>query len=142
MFKKMKKLKDFQINVKHKLSALWASVMFCYIYGDYFELYVPEKVEGLVSGANMLDSPTKLFVAAVILTIPALMICFSILLKAPVNRVINIIFGTLFTLMMLFIAVNSITPWYSFYVFLAITESIITSLVVWYAWKWPLKSPD
>jgi len=48
--------------------------MFCYIYGDYFELYVPKKVEGLISGANMLDSPTKLFLASVLLAIPALMI--------------------------------------------------------------------
>jgi len=125
------------INVKLKLSALWASVMFCYIYGDYFELYVPEKVDGLLTGENMLDSPIKLFIASVVLVIPTLMICLSILLKASVSRVLNIIFGTLFTLMMLLIAINSITPWYGFYVFLAMTESIITMLIVLYAWKWP-----
>ncbi len=36
-------LEDFKVNVKIMLSALWTSVMFCYIYGDYFELYVPKK---------------------------------------------------------------------------------------------------
>ena len=38
-------LEDFKINVKIKLAVLWTSVMFCYIYEDYFELYVPKRVE-------------------------------------------------------------------------------------------------
>ena len=33
-----------------KLSALWASTMFCYIYCDYFELYVPGKLDGMLQG--------------------------------------------------------------------------------------------
>jgi len=39
-------LEELKINVKIKLSALWASVTFFYIYGDYFELYVPNKCKG------------------------------------------------------------------------------------------------
>jgi hypothetical protein len=30
---------DIKVHVKVKISALWASLMFCYIYGDYFGLY-------------------------------------------------------------------------------------------------------
>ncbi|MEQ9376073.1 MAG: DUF6326 family protein [Imperialibacter sp.] len=132
-----KVLQEPIINVKQKLSALWTSVMFCYVYGDYFELYVPNKVNGLLTGDTILDTPTKLLTASVVLAIPALMIGLSLLLKTPVSRVLNIIFGTFFTLMMLLIAVNSLTPWYSFYVFLAITECIITAVIVFYAWTWP-----
>ena len=135
-------LEDYKINVKLKLSAFWTSVMFCYIYGDYFGLYVPKKVEGLISGTNMLDSPTKLFLASVLLAITALMIFLSILLKPAINRWLNIIFGILYTSMMILIAITSISPWYTFYVFLAILESLITFLIVWYAWKWPKKMPD
>ena len=51
---------DFKINVRIKLAALWTSVMFCYIYGDYFELYVPKKVEGLLNGHDILNNPMKL----------------------------------------------------------------------------------
>ncbi|UZR96167.1 DUF6326 family protein [Chondrinema litorale] len=131
-------LEDYKINVKLKLSALWVSLIFCYIYGDYFELYVPQKVSGLLSGENMLDTPSKLFIATLVLVIPSLMICLSILLKSAISRWLNIIFGLVFTLMMLFIAINSISSWYSFYVFLAFTESIITAYIVWLAWNWPL----
>ncbi len=111
------------INVKQKLSALWVSVMFCYIYGDYFELYVPNKVPDLLNGDNILDTPAKVLIAAMVLAIPATMIALSLLLKAPVSRVLNIIFGTLFTFMMLLIAISSITPWYSFYVFIPLWKA-------------------
>ena len=135
-------LENQKINIKIKLSALWTSVMFCYIYGDYFELYVPKKVEGLISGVNMLESPTKLFLASVLLAIPALMIALSILLKPAINRWLNIIFGILYTLIMVLIAITSISSWYTFYVFLAILESLITLLIVWYAWRWPKNDSD
>ena len=128
---------DFKINIKIKLSVLWSSLVFCYIYGDYFFLYVPNKVEGLISGENMLDNPIKLLLATVLLVIPALMVCLSIILKPIMNRWLNIIFGIFYTLIMLLIAVTSISEWLSFYVFLAVVESLITSFIVWNAIKWP-----
>jgi Ca2+/H+ antiporter len=134
-------LENPKVNIKIKLSVLWASVLFCYLYGDYFELYVPDKVDSLLSGANILDSPTKLLIASLVLAIPSLMVALSILLNPKINRILNIFFGILFTVMMLFIGINSLTPWYSFYVFLAFLESLITILIVWFAWKWPKKTP-
>ncbi|MCD0470539.1 DUF6326 family protein [Flavobacterium sp. JAS] len=130
-------LKDFEVNVKIKLAFLWTSVTLCYLYGDYFELYVPEKTAGLVKGDNLLDNPVKLFMAAFLLAIPAVMVFFSILLEPKINRLLNIIFGVFFTLIMVLIAFTSLTPWKSFYVFLALLESAITILIVFYALKWP-----
>lgn len=130
-------LKDFEINIKFKLAALWTSVMFCYIYGDYFELYVPDKVAGLLNGNNVLNSPMILFLASLLMTIPALMIYLSLVLKPKLSKWLNIIFGLLFTIIMILIAVTSITPWRTFYVYLAFVEVIITSMIVWNAIKWP-----
>jgi hypothetical protein len=129
-------MEDFKVNIRFKLSALWTSVTLCYLYGDYFELYVPNKVAGLLSGENMLDSPMKLFGASVLLAIPALMVSLSIILKTLINRWLNIIFGIIFTSIMILIAFVSLKLWLTFYVFLAIVESILTSLIVWYAWRW------
>ena len=125
---------NLQVNIKIKLSALWTSVTLCYLYGDYF---VPNKTKGLVDGTNLLDSPMKLFSASVLLAIPALMVFLSIILKPKINRQLNIVFGIFYTAIMILIAITSITPWRTFYVFLAIVESVITSLIVFYAWKWP-----
>jgi hypothetical protein len=134
---KTKILEDFKINIKIKLSLFWTSVTLIYLYGDYFELYIPNKTQGLVTGDNLLNSPLNLFLAALLLAIPAVMLILSIVLKPSINRVLNIIFGIFFTAIMLLIAFTSIEPWRAFYVFYAILESGITSLIVWYAFKWP-----
>ncbi|ADR23645.1 hypothetical protein MATR_24990 [Marivirga tractuosa] len=130
-------LENPKVNIKIKLALLWSSVLFCYLYGDYFELYVPDKVNGMMTGDSMLDSPTKLLIASLVIAIPAVMVALSILLKPKISRFFNLLFGSLFTLMMLLIGINSLTPWYSFYVFFAFLESIITFSIVWFAWKWP-----
>ena len=129
-------LQDFTVNVKIKLAALWTSVTFLYIYGDYFELYVPKKVAGLLNGDNMLDSPTKLFIAAFLLLIPSLMVCLSIFLKPFPNRILNICLGIFYTLFVALVGVSSISDWRTFYVFYAVVEICLTSLIVWFAWRW------
>jgi len=133
-------LENPKVNIKIKLAALWTSVTLCYLYGDYFELYTPDKVNSLISGENNLDSPTKLLIASIILAISSVMVAASVILKPKLNRILNIIFGALFTIMQIAIGIYTTHEWYLFYVFLAFLESSITALVVWYAWKWPKKS--
>lgn len=130
-------LEDSKINTKIKFAALWTSVTFLYIYGDYFELYVPEKITGIINGDSMLNNPIKLFLASLLLAIPSLMICLSIILKPVINKWLNIVFGVFFTAIMLLIAVTSIFEWRAFYVFYAVIESILTSVIVWTAFNWP-----
>jgi len=130
-------LENQKVNIKIKLASLWASATFCYLYGDYFELYTPDKVNSLISGDNILSSPTTLLIASIILAIPSIMVALSIFIKPKINRILNIVFGTIFTIMMIFIGIMSTNEWYLFYAFLAFLESLITASIVWFAWKWP-----
>ncbi|MBX2900509.1 MAG: hypothetical protein KF775_12710 [Cyclobacteriaceae bacterium] len=132
----MAQLEDYKINIRVKLSALWTAVMFCYIYGDYFELYVPNKTAGLVNGQNLLDTPVKLFIATGVLTIPALMIFLSLMLSPKLTKYLTIGVGIFFTLFTLLVGVSSISEWRMFYVFLSVVESIITFVIVLQAWQW------
>lgn len=132
-------LEDYKVNIRVQLSALWTSVMFCYIYGDYFELYVPKKVEGLLNGQNMLGSPAKLFSATIILTVPALMIFLSLVLKPKLTKWLNISVALFFTLFTLLVGISSLSEWRMFYVFLSFTESILTSTIIIKAWSWAKK---
>lgn len=131
-----KQLEDYKVNIRLKLSALWTGVMFCYIYGDYFELYVPKKVAGLLDGQNMLDTPMKLFSATFILTIPALMIFLSLMLSPKLTKWLNIGIGVFFTIFTFLVGISSISEWRMFYVFLSLVESFITIAIVWQAWNW------
>ncbi|HET8886112.1 MAG TPA: DUF6326 family protein [Salinimicrobium sp.] len=74
-------LENQQVNIKVKLASLWASVTFCYLYGDYFELYTPDKVNSLITGDNIMDNPTTLLIASIILAIPSVMVIASIFLN-------------------------------------------------------------
>jgi hypothetical protein len=130
-------LENFKVPVKIKLAALWSSVMFCYIYGDYFSLYVPNEVQDFINGKTLLDSPVKLFAASVLMVIPSLMIFLSIIMKPVLNKWLNILFGLIYTVIMFLIAISSLAPWWSFYVFLAVVEMGLTMSIVIYAWKWP-----
>lgn len=131
-----KQLEDYKVNIRLKLSALWTGVMFCYIYGDYFELYVPKKVAGLLDGQNMLDTPMKLFTATFILTIPALMIFLSLMISPKLTKWLNIGIGIFFTIFTFLVGISSISEWRMFYVFLSLVESFITIAIVWQAWNW------
>lgn len=130
-------LENPKINIKLKLSALWTSLLALYIYGDYFELYVPKKIENLINGTSKLDSPTLLLVASILIAIPALMIALTLILKPKINRLLNIVFGILLTLIVILVGSTSLYEWYTFYVLYALLEAILTISIVWTAWKWP-----
>jgi hypothetical protein len=126
---------DVKVHVKFKLAALWASAMFCYIYADYFGLYVPGKLQGILEGRMApLGATTQgvLVGTSVLMAIPSVMIFLSIALKPALNRWLNMIFGVLYTIVIL------ITMWgWAFYVFFGVIEVALTGLVFWYALKWP-----
>jgi hypothetical protein len=128
-------LDDIKVHVKIKLSALWTSVMFCYIYADYFGLYVPGKLQGMLEGEMAPLGPTTqgvLMVTSVMLAVPSVMVFLSLALKPGLGRWLNIIFGVLYTVIIL------ITMWgWSFYIFYGIIEVTLTALIVGYAWTWP-----
>lgn len=131
-------LKDIQIDVKYKLSALWIAVMCCYIYGDFFTLFVPGRIEHLMTGDSGAGSttPFKILLFAIMMSLPSLMIFFSLHLRAKWNRLLNICLGIFFTLIMILVVVTSISTWMLFYVYLGVVEIILTCGIVVLAWKW------
>jgi hypothetical protein len=129
-------LDDIKIHVKLKISALWVSVMFCYIYGDYFLLYQPGKLQGMLEGKMVpLGQTTQgvLLFTSVAMTIPAVMVFLSLALKPRLNRWVNIIVGVTYTV---FVIITMPGSWW-FYMFLGTVDVILTVLIVWYAWNWP-----
>ncbi len=46
----MPRLKTFEVPTEVKLSAAWAATVLCYIYCDYFDLYLPGKLQRILDG--------------------------------------------------------------------------------------------
>ena len=123
------------INIKLKLAALWAAVMFCYVYGDYIEVYVPGVMSNAMAvSANSEGLQAKFFAVAFLMSIPSLMVFLSLVLKPSVNRWLNIIIPALFVLLL--IGLNLETTWI-FYLYLTGLEVILSLITIWYAWRWP-----
>src|SRR5690348_10867814 len=97
-------LDDPKINIKLKLAGLWTSTMFCYVYGDFFGLFQPGEVAQLFEGKIPHMGPSTQWLVlfcAVSVTIPALMVVLSLVLKPALNRWLNIVLGLVYTLFML-----------------------------------------
>ena len=123
------------INVRVKLALLWAATMFCYVYGDYFELYVPGKLQEMIGGQLAFGPATQgaLVGTSILLIVPALMVAFSVLLPPLACRVANIAFGVFYALVMA-LAVQG--AWY-FYKLFGAVEIVLTLSIAWQAWRWP-----
>jgi hypothetical protein len=115
--------------------------MFCYIYVDYFELYIPGKLQGMLEGKIVPLGPVTqgvLLATATMMALPSLMIFLSVTLRASVSRWLNIVMGAIFTAIQL--AVISGSGW-AFYVGVGALEAALTALIAWTAWKWPRPVP-
>ena len=136
----MKRKEDNTIDIRIQLAFMWTSLMFCYIYCDYFELYTPVKISGIIDGTSMLNDPWKLFAASVLLAIPSLMIYLSISLPLKINRLLNIGFGVFFALFLCLILTSLDFDWYKFYMMFAVIEIVLAALTARKAFLWKISN--
>jgi hypothetical protein len=134
-----KVLDDVKINVKLKLSALWVTLMLFYIYADILGFYTPGTIENVVSGeiGGVQITDGFLFIMAIWMAVPSVMVFLSLALKANVNRWVNIIAAITSILMLgatFFVGEFSVR-----YTFQAVVEGVLMVLILWYAWRWPIK---
>ena len=129
-------LEDMKISVKMKLSALWATVMFCYIYGDIIAFHQPGVIADIMAG-KMGPFPVSqglLLGFSLFMAVPGVMVFLSLALKPKVNRWTNIILGVFY------IITNSLSAFsssWAFFIIYGVIEGALLALIVWYAWKWP-----
>ena len=132
---KATKEEDVKTPVQVMLSALWAALMFLYIYADHFSLFKPGQIEEMVAGRMGLFPVTQgsLLSAAILMLIPALMVFLALALKPKVGRWVNIILGVLYTTVNVW---NLVGETWVFYIVIGIVEMALTLLIVGYAWTW------
>ncbi|WP_445383042.1 DUF6326 family protein [Robiginitalea sp. IMCC43444] len=133
-------LTHYTINTKIKLALLWTSLMFLYIYADYFQLMTPGKLERIIALETPMGptSPGLLVIFSTILIIPALMIFLSVFLRPQINKWLNILMAFLYACISLLIVITSFgSEWYTFYVLFNLIELLVFILIIAQAWKWP-----
>lgn len=131
----MKRFQDSPVPTRLKLSGLWTATMFCYVYGDYFGLYVPNKLASVAQGSMGPLGPATpgiLVAVSMMMAVPSLLIAATLLVPAVLCRWSNITFGVLYTAIIA-ISMPGAKP---FYITLAIIEMLLTASIVLVAWAW------
>ena len=128
-------LEDVKVPVRLKLSALWAALMFCYVYGDYFGLYQPGQLRGMLQGDGPIGPTSQgtLVAVSLLMAIPSLMVFLPIVLPPTFNRWTNIVLGLLYAVI---VGLTMPGSW-AFYLFFSVVEIGLSLLIAWYAWSWP-----
>jgi hypothetical protein len=129
-------LEEYRAPVKIKLAALWASTMFCYIYGDYFGLYVPGTLMDMNRGSmGPLGhaTPGVLTGVSLMMAVPSLMVALSLLLPARICRWACIVLGLFYSAIMA-VSLPGSEP---FYKMLAVIEMTLTLAITVIAARWP-----
>ncbi|MBN8480028.1 MAG: hypothetical protein J0L88_00380 [Xanthomonadales bacterium] len=130
------RLEEIKVHVRAKLAALWTSLMFCFVYGDYFELYVPGKLESMLDGRMGPLGPVTegvLVGTSILLAVPGLMIALSLLLPAALCRWTNLVLAVAYAAIMALAAQGA----WNFYVLMAAIEIVLCACIVAHAWRWP-----
>jgi hypothetical protein len=127
---------DWRPPIRLKLSALWASLMFCYVYGDFFGLFIQGRLaqmnKGIIGPLGMATPGTLVGVSAM-MAIPALMVAFSLLLPRAISRWANVVFGLAYAAIMIVTIVPGDEP---FYLFFAVIEIALCVSITWIALRW------
>jgi hypothetical protein len=129
------RLRDIEIHVRFKLSALWTAIMSCYIYGYVWGLYRPGTLKDILDGGGPLGpvSQGSLVAVSVLVAIPATMIFLSLALPPALARWLNILIGAALTTIVLITLPGA----WAFYVFMSLVEVALQLAIVGYAWHWP-----
>jgi hypothetical protein len=128
-------LEDIKVPVRLKLSALWAALMFCYVYGDYFGLYRPGQLQDMLHGGGPIGPTSQgtLVGVSILMAIPSLMVFLPIVLPPTFNRWANIACALVYAVI---VGLTMPGSW-AFYLFFSVVEIGLSLLIVWYAWCWP-----
>lgn len=129
-------LEDYRAPTKLKLAALWASTMLCYVYGDYFGLYVAGTLSDMnrgIMGPLGPATPGLLVGLSIMMAVPSLMVALSLLLPPSLCRWTNVLLGLVYTAIMA-VSLPGSAP---FYVVLGIVEMVLTLTIAVIAFRWP-----
>ena len=132
------KLRDTPVDVKLVLSAPWIVMLFVFAYVDIFGFFRADvlnaAIEGSVATTALAVNQVFLTSALVYILLPTLMVVLSVLLRARVNRTVNIVISLGYAIT---IIVSCIGEQWAYYLLGSLVEVVLLVAIARTAWKWP-----
>ncbi len=128
-------LEPAPVNVRLKISALWTAMLFVFAYVDIFSFFRPDFRADIEAGqvGGFTVNQSFLLGTTVYVVIPSLMVFATLVLRANVNRTVNIALSTIYALT---IIAGAIGEW-DYYILGSAVEVALLAGIVYYAWSWP-----
>lgn len=132
--------RDSWINPRIKIAALWASMLFVFVYVDLFSLYRADVRADIDAGKIFAFSIGQGFLLGVVayIALPSLMVFLSLVLSAKVTRMANLVLAVLYGLT---IVGGAVGEW-NYYILGSAIEAALLATIGYYAWTWPKASDD
>lgn len=129
------KFKPSKVNVRIKISALWTSMLFVFVYVDLFSLYRPDYQANLKAGTmgGFTVNQSFLLATTAYVVIPSLMVFLSLILRPGVDRIANIALSVSYALT---IIAGAIGDW-NYFILGSAIEVVLLAAIVYFAWTWP-----
>jgi hypothetical protein len=129
------RLEPSPVNVRVKIAALWASMLFVFAYVDLFSLYRPDFRADVEAGevGGFAVNQTFLLGTTAYVVIPSLMVFCVLVLPPRLNRIVNIALAIVYAVS---IVAGTIGEW-TYYVLGSLLEAALLAAIVFYAWTWP-----
>ena len=127
--------RDYWINPRIKIAALWASMMFIFVCVDLFSLYRSDVRADIEAGkiAAFSIGQGYLLGVTIYVVLPSLMLFLSLVLPVRVMRMTNIVAAILYAVT---VAGSAIGEW-NYFILGSLTEAALLAAIAYYAWTWP-----
>lgn len=129
---------DTKVDVKVVLCGLWVATLFVFAYVDIFGFYRADVIEGVVagemSGTGFAIDQRFLALTTLYIVVAALMTVVSLLARARVNRIANIVVSLFYVVTA---ATSLIGETWFYYIAGTLIEMALLLVVTRVAWAWP-----
>jgi hypothetical protein len=129
-------LLERKVDTKLIIMAAWIALMCLYLYCDWFSLYRPGQIVGMMNGKMGPFDVTQMsqFLAGLLMVIPSLMILLSVLATAGISRIVNLTAAPIYFLVNIG---NLVGEAWAYYFLFGLLELGLTAFIFVAALKWP-----
>ncbi|MBW6439127.1 hypothetical protein KZ829_35915 [Actinoplanes hulinensis] len=126
------------IDTRIVLCGLWVTTLFVFAYVDIFGFYRADVIHGVlageVSGTGFAIDQTFLVLTTLYIVIAALMVAVSLLARARINRIANIVVSLFY---MVTAGATLIGESWVYYIAGTLIEMVLLLVIARVAWAWP-----
>ncbi|MBM4446491.1 MAG: hypothetical protein FJ023_03955 [Chloroflexi bacterium] len=135
------------LTLKIKIAVLWLFMAVAYSAHMALSIFEPGVIQQIADGKIQISEGEFIFSAFFAWLIPLTMAFLSVTLKDLANRRANIILGIIFTVGNIFHLLFEQLAQPSIHMaqpsvhqlLLNLSTVVVTALIVWYAWRWPVR---